>query len=195
MRVPVSSTTRRVLVSRNSVNEFSLERIMKPFFLSLPALLFVSCAGYQLDGIKPTALRSVTTIAVPMFKNDTLYPRAEALATSAVVDAFVQDGTYRIGKVDNADAVLNGKLAKINYANIRGKRLDVLLPEELRNTVVIEWQLIDAHNPTKILATGTSSGSSQLFAGGNLQTNRNNALPEALEIAGEALVSRLANGY
>ena len=28
-----------------------------------------------------------------------------------------------------------------------------------------------------------------------LQTARNNALPEALERAGEALVSRIANGY
>lgn len=177
------------------MNDLPLNRIMKHLFLLLPALLFVSCAGYQLDGIKPTALRNVKTIAVPMFKNDTLYPRAEALATSAVADAFVQDGTYRLGKVDHADAVLNGKLASIKYANIRGKRLDVLLPEELRNTVTIEWQLIDAHNPTKIFASGSSTGSSQLFAGGNLQTNRNNALPEALEIAGEALVSRLANGY
>ena len=29
-----------------------------------------------------------------MFANDTLHPRAEALATSAVADSFVEDGAY-----------------------------------------------------------------------------------------------------
>ena len=114
---------------------------------------------------------------------------------SAVASAFVQDGTYRIAKVDHADAILEGNLRSIKYSSIRGTRLDTMLPEELRNTVVIEWTLRDSRNPVKILASGSSSGSSQLFAGANLQTARNNALPEALERAGEALVSRLANGY
>jgi hypothetical protein len=53
----------------------------------------------------------------------------------------------------------------------------------------------DVVDPTKVLASGVSSGSSQLFVSSNLQTARNNALPEALERAGEALVSKLANGY
>ena len=70
-----------------------------------------------------------------------------------------------------------------------------LLPEELGNTVHIDWTLREAKDPTKILASGKSSGKSQLFVSSNLQTARNNALPEALERAGENLVSRLANGY
>lgn len=168
---------------------------MKFLALLAPALLLVSCTGYQLGGIKPASMKQVKTIAIPMFSNGTLHPRAEALATSAVASAFVRDGTYRIAKVDDADAILEGKLRSIKYTSIRGTRLDTMLPEELRNTVVLEWTLRDSRNPVKILASGSSSGSSQLFAGANLQTARNNALPEALERAGEALVSRLANGY
>lgn len=168
---------------------------MKLLALLAPVLFLVSCTGYQLGGIKPASLTQVKTIAVPMFSNSTLHPRAEALATSAVASAFVQDGTYKLAKVDHADAILEGDLRSIKYSSIRGTRLDTMLPEELRNTVVLEWKLRDARNPIKILASGSSSGSSQLFAGANLQTARNNALPEALERAGEALVSRLANGY
>ncbi len=168
---------------------------MKLTALFASALFLVSCTGYQLGGIKPTSMTQVKSIAVPMFSNATLHPRAEALATSAVASALVQDGTYKLAKVDHADATLEGELRSIKYSSIRGTRLDTLLPEELRNTVVLDWKLRDSKNPTKILASGTSSGSSQLFAGANLQTARNNALPEALERAGEALVSRLANGY
>ena len=59
----------------------------------------------------------------------------------------------------------------------------------------IDWELRDAKDPTKLLASGKSDGSSEFFAASNLQTARNNALPDAFQRAGVALVSRLANGY
>jgi len=168
---------------------------MKFLALSLSALFLVSCVGYQLGETKPTSLREVRNVAVPMFVNSTLHPRAEALATSAVAAAIVQDGTYRIVTRDHADAVLEGNLRSITYSNIRGVRLDTLRPEELANSVTLEWTLRDAKNPTKVLANGKSTGSSEFFATSNLQTARNNALPDALQRAGVALVSRIANGY
>lgn len=168
---------------------------MKSLFPLFPALLLASCSGYQLGGLKPSQLQSVTTISVPMFANDTAHPRAEALATSAVTNAFVQDGTYRLTAREKADAVLEGRLSEISYTSIRGSRRDTLLPEELGNAVTLRWTLRDAKNPARVLATGSTSGTSQLFVDSNLQTARNNALPDALERAGEALVSRLATGF
>ena len=168
---------------------------MKFYALLAPALLLVSCAGYQLGESKPKSLARVKTIAVPMFSNSTLFPRAEVLATSAVAAAIVQDGTYRIAKLDQSDAILEGKLESIKYSNLRGTRLNISRPEELVNTVTIQWTLRDSRDPTKILANGKSSGSSQFFAASNLQTARNNALPDALQRAGVALVSVIANGY
>jgi hypothetical protein len=166
-----------------------------PLLAAACCTALTACAGYQLGGSKPAALAGVHTVAVPMFTNATLHPRAEVLATSAVANAIVQDGTYRISTVDGADAVLEGKLSSIRYSSIRGSRLDTLLPEELANTVTLTWTLRDARDPTRVLASGTSTGTSQLFVSSNLQTARNNALPEALERAGEALVSRISSGY
>ena len=168
---------------------------MKLFALFAPALLLVSCAGYHLGGTKPASLAKVKTIAVPMFTNSTLHPRAEVLTTSAVANAFTQDGTYRLSNRDHADAVLEGDLQRIAYTTVRGTRFDTLRPEELTNAVTIQWKLRDAKDPTKILAAGSSTGTSQLFTSDNLQTARNNALPEAVERAGTAIVSRLADGY
>lgn len=168
---------------------------MKFLALIAPTLLMVSCAGYQLGESKPASLQAVRTIAVPMFENSTLHPRAEALAISAVAAAIVQDGTYRIGDRDHSDAVLEGELSSIRYSTIRGNRLNTLAPEELANTVTIKWVLRDAKNPIKVLASGSSTGTSQLFVADNLQTAKNNALPEALQRAGIALNSQLSNGY
>lgn len=162
---------------------------------SLLALALASCAGYQLGGTKPAVLADVHTVSVPMFRNDTLHPRAEALATSAAADAFVQDGTYRLAARGEADAVLEGVIQKIEYAQLRATRLDTLRPEELQNVVTLGWTLRDGHDPNKVLATGTSVGSSRFFVDSNLQTSRHNALPDALQRATEAMVSRLADGY
>ncbi len=165
------------------------------FLLFLLALAFTSCAGYQLGGAKPAVLRDVNHITVPMFRNDTLHPRAEALATSAATDAVVRDGTFRITTLEKADAILEGTVRTIIYTPLRSTRLDTLRPEELQNTVTLTWTLKDARDPSKVLASGSSVGNSRFFVDSNLQTSRNNALPDALERASEAMVSRLANGY
>lgn len=167
---------------------------MKTFFC-LASLLLVSCAGYHLGGAKPPSLSGVKTVSVPMFRNGTLHPRAEALATSAVAGAIVTDGTYRIAGEESADAVLEGKVVEIDYQTLRSSRLDSSLAEELVNTVRINWQLLDAKDRTKVLASGFSEGSSSFYVDSNLQTARQNALPDAFERAGLSLVSKLALGY
>jgi hypothetical protein len=161
----------------------------------LIALVATSCTGYQLGGAKPAILRDVNKITIPMCRNSTLHPRAEALATSAAADAIVLDGTYRITSYDQADAVLETTLRSIEYTPLRSSRLDTLRPEELENIVTLDWKLKDARNPTKLLASGTSTGRSRFFVASNLQTSRNNALPDALQRASESMVSRLANGF
>ena len=165
------------------------------FLLPAIALAATSCTGYQLGGAKPAVLMDVKNINVPMFHNDTLHPRAEALATSAAADAIVQDGTYRITSLDKADAVLEGTVHIVDYMAIRTTRLDTLRPEELQNTVTLNWKLKDARDPTKTLASGISTGTSRFFVDSNLQTSRTNALPDALQRATESMVSKLANGF
>jgi hypothetical protein len=168
---------------------------MMRLFALFAAVALSSCAGYQLGGFKPASLAHVKNIRVSMFANDTQHPRAEAIATSAVTSAFSQDGTYRVSSLDQADAVLEGRIHRLDYMQVRGQRLDTLRPEQLQNMVTLVWVLKDAKDPTKILASGNAVGTSQFFVDANLQTARNNALPDAMERAADALVSRLANGY
>lgn len=168
---------------------------MKLTIFLAPLLLLASCAGYQLGDTKPVSMKGVKTIDVRMFANSSFMPRANAVATSAVAEAIVQDGTYRIASLDKADSILEGNLSSIKYQPIRGRRFDTLRPEELVNTVTINWKLLNAKDPTKVIMTGTARGSSVFFATSNLQTDRNNALTDAAQRAGVALVSTLANGY
>jgi len=165
------------------------------FLTAFTALALSSCAGYHLDGTKPAALAHVHSIAVPMFKNDTQHPRANAIATSATTNALVQDGTYRLASQDTADAILEGTLHKIKYLQIRSELIDTLRPKELENEITISWTLRDARNPTHVLMTGNNTGTSRFFVDSNLQTSRNNALPDATDRASQGIISRLANGF
>ena len=158
-------------------------------------VLLVSCAGYHVGPRKPSSLKNVETISVSVFENDTLHPRLGAMASSSVASAMTMDGTYKIVSADKADAVLEGAVRRIQYDRIRSSRFDALSPEELENRITLAWVLRDAQDPTKVLASGTASGESQLFVASNLQTARQSALPEATERAGIALVSTLTNGY
>lgn len=157
--------------------------------------VLAQCAGYRVGNRKPGGLSHVSRIAVPMATNDTMHPRAETIATSAVTDALVQDGTYRLAGREQADAVLECRVSEIGYNTIRGSRVDTLLPIELGNKVTLNWSLRDASDPTQVLAAGSSTGRSQLFVAPNLQTARNNALTEAMERASKQLVARIANGF
>ena len=168
---------------------------MKSLAPTICAALLSSCAGYHLGAHQPAPLAAVKSIAVPMAANETLHPRAEILATSELANAITTDGTYRLAAATHADAVLVATVKEIRYEAIRSRRLDTLRPEELSNTVTIEWQLRDGRDPKLILISGTSQGSSQLFADTDLQTARNNALPDALSRASINVVSTLANGF
>jgi hypothetical protein len=170
-------------------------KCMKFNLLVLLSVFLSSCAGYQLGGTKPPSLASVQRISVSMLENGTLHPRAEAIATSAVTAAVVQNGTYRLSDLDHADAVLEGEVTSIDYSALRGSRLDALAAEELTNTVKISWRLKDARDPTKLLASGSSMGQSTFFVDSNLQTARQNALPVAFERAAQNLILRISSGY
>lgn len=168
---------------------------MKFQLLVLLSVILSSCQGYQLGGSKPPSLASVKRISVSMLENGTLHPRAEAIATSAVTAALVQNGTYRLSELDRADAILEGEVTSIDYSTLRGSRRDALTSEELTNTVSINWRLKDARDPTRLLASGASMGQSSFFVDSNLQAARQNALPDAFDRAAQNLILRLASGY
>jgi len=168
---------------------------MNRIILPLLSLILVSCAGYQMGGSKPSHLSHVKSIQVPLFVNDTQLTRADAYATNSLVDALTNDGTYRIGRADTADAVLEGIVKTADYSQVSSSRRDTLRSEELSMDITIAWTLRDADNPTLILDQGETKGQTRFFAGDNLEIARTNALPDALRRASEAIVTRLADGF
>ncbi len=154
-----------------------------------------SCAGYRFGGSKPSHLEAIKTISVPLATSRIVFPRIEALTTNSMVDALVQDGTYRLGKIaGESDATLFITLEDLTYKQVRSSTVDVLRSEELRLEVKLSYQLIDANRPGLVLDSGKARGRTRLFVDDNLQTARVNALPDALQRATQSIIARLADG-
>ena len=166
----------------------------RPLLLCL-SLILIGCAGYTLGGEKPTPLREINVLFIPLAKNNTLFPRADALLTNTITDAIIQDGSYRLGTSNRSDATLRVTLESITYNQARSSRSDTIRSEELTMRVNLRWSVVDPLKAGDPLMEGEADGSTRFFAGGNLQTARNSSLPDALQRASEELVSQLSGGF
>lgn len=152
-----------------------------------------SCAGYKLGNSKPTELKAVHTIAVPLFKNETQEQRLATLTTNSMVDAINRDGTYRIGTSNTADATLQGTISTVRYSERRSNRFDSLKASEMYMYLEVKWTLVDAQG--SVLASGKDSGRSQFSVDLNQQTSHNNAFPDAAKNTAELVIQSIANGF
>ncbi len=169
-------------------------------FLPLAALLFGSCAGYHVGPIKPTRMAKVTTIAVPSFKNDTLLPRVEVLLANAVIKQLQQDGTYRIVRENEADAIFQGHLEQVVRRPARSVRGNVLLTREYLLTLRCTYEVTDRVTGA-ILDRRAALGQATFFVSGtdaiaaDLTQDERQAIPIAAENLAKDIVSHLSEGW
>lgn len=164
------------------------------FSILLTALLS-SCAGYRLGGAKPRHLAEVNSIAVPLFSNRTLDARISPSLSSAIVDALVQDGTYKVHSVDTADAILTGEVKKLDYTQLRSNEFDTLRSEELELRVYVEWTLSENGGGNRNYDVGSTIGRTSFFTEVNQATSRVNAKAEACRDAAQSIVLQIADGF
>ena len=168
--------------------------------LPLATLLFSSCAGYHVGPIKPKRMAKITTIAVPSFKNDTLLPRAEVLLANALIKQFQQDGTYKIVRENEADAILQGHLEQIIRNPSRSVTGNVLLTREYILTLRCTYILTDRVTG-EIIERRSAMGRTSFFVSGSdtiaadVTQDERQALPLAAEDLAKEVVSHLSEGW
>jgi hypothetical protein len=152
------------------------------------------CLGYHIGPVKPYYLSDVHTISVPTFKNETLIPRVEVLVTSTVIKQFQQDGTYKIGNDENADAILKGEIQRISRSPARSVRGNVLATTEFNLVMRVKYRLV-GRDGKLIGPTGEAVGTTSFFVGTDVTTDERQALPLVTEELATRLVSQLSEGW
>ncbi len=159
----------------------------------LGLFLFAGC-GYKLGEIRPTPMRSVRTLAVPTFKNNTYEPRVEVLLADTLIKTLQEDGTYSIVSDDTADAILNCTLTKIERRSLRSVQNNVLATSEFGINMEVRFQVIDRVSGV-ILMQGSARGRSSFFANDDLQTTERQAIPVAARNMAVDLTTEISEGW
>jgi outer membrane lipopolysaccharide assembly protein LptE/RlpB len=162
-------------------------------FLLTIAITLAGC-GYHLGEIRPTTMRSVRTLAVPTFKNNTFESRIEVLFADTVVKKLQQDGTYRIVDTNQADAVVYCVIEKIDRGALRSVQNNVLATSEFRLTVTARYEVVDI-GTGRVLMEGQVTGNTSFFSGNDLQTLERQGLSNAAADLAENLTNRLTEGW
>jgi outer membrane lipopolysaccharide assembly protein LptE/RlpB len=162
-------------------------------FLLTITITLAGC-GYHLGEIRPTTMRSVRTLAVPTFKNNTFESRIEVLFADTLVKKLQQDGTYRIVDTNQADAVVYCIIEKIDRGAFRSVQNNVLATSEFRLTVTARYEVVDI-GTGRVLMEGQVSGNTSFFSGNDLQTLERQGLSNAAADLAENLTTRLTEGW
>ena len=160
---------------------------------ALVCLGLSGCLGYHIGPAKPNYLHDVHTIAIPTFENKTLIPRVEVLVTSTVIKQFQQDGTFRIGNGDSADATLKCEITSISRSPARSVLGNVLATTEFNLGMRVRYRLAGPNG--KMLKEGEVSGTTSFFVGTDVTTDERQALPLAAEELATQLVTQVSEGW
>jgi hypothetical protein len=161
---------------------------------ALACLSLSGCLGYHIGPAKPYYLRDVHTIAIPTFTNKTLIPRVEVLVTDAVIKQFQQDGTFRIGSGETADATLKGEIMRISRSPARSVRGNVLATSEFNLAMHVKYRLVGSDGRA-LGPSGEVVGTTSFFVGTDVTTDERQALPLATEELASRLVTQLSEGW
>ena len=161
---------------------------------ALACLGLTGCLGYHIGPAKPYYLRDIHSIAIPTFANKTLIPRVEVLVTDTVIKQFQQDGTFRIGNGDSADATLKGEIIRISRSPARSVRGNVLATSEFNLAVRVRYRLVGPDGKS-LGPSGEVVGTTSFFVGTDVTTDERQALPLATEELASRLVTQLSEGW
>lgn len=139
-------------------------------------------------------MKGVRAVAVPIFKNTTITPDVEAIATNTVIKQIQEDGTFEVTGVDRSDAVVVGTIFLIDRLKSRSLQGNVLASAEFTLRVIIDFR-IEKPNTGQLLAARRIEGDTSFFVGNDIFTQERIAIPLAVQDAAVQFVSFLSEGW
>ena len=171
---------------------------MKKIFLlitfAVSATLLSSC-GYTLGA---NGNPQIKTIAIAPIKNETYEVNISSQMKNALVDRFSFDGTYKIGNMSDADAVLYGKVTNIDItaANILTAPGQVTtVTKTFGATITFEFILIVPGRAQPVVPDTSISGTAQFQVPVDLFPAKSQGFEQACRDAAEQTVWACAEAW
>ena len=165
------------------------------FWLWLPLLsLLCSCANYQMGSTpKGVGLQDVRILYVPTAVNETDETAVPGPVTNAILQEIDREGTFRHARKDEADAILEVTVKKIERSPIQQSVQQYLTTLQYQLILSLEYRVYSMKDKKEVIPKTMVSGYTTFFVQGDQTESQRQALPLAAQSAAQNLVTALAN--
>ncbi|MCK4400819.1 LptE family protein [bacterium] len=158
----------------------------KILIVFLIPIVLAGC-GYTTSTVKSAGISS---IYVPMFKNETYEHNVHVTVTDAVINELILDGNLRLVKHKEADTILQGQVVRYKMEPLGyDKNNDV----EQYRMVVTAKVVFKNLKKDEIIWAQTIDGSTAYYTSGRLAMSEKAAADKAIENLARNIVSEVIN--
>ena len=166
---------------------------MRRLGIALSIFFLLAASGGCGYTLKSTPPHGVKTIYVETFKNETYEPALEIDLTNGITNRFLFDGTLKVTRPENADAVLKGKLTKFTREPLRYTSTEEIL--EYRLTLTVDFSLWDNRTQKVIWEEKNFVGDTTFFTTGSREKSEEKARGEAITELVRRMVDRVVEEW
>ena len=161
----------------------------------LPLLvLLCSCANYKMGSTpKAGGLQDIRVLYVPTAVNETDETAVPGPVTNAILQEIDRDGTFRHARKDEADAILEVTVRKIERSPIQQSVEQYLTTLQYQLTITLDYRVYSMKDKKEVIPKATISGYTTFFVQGDQTESQRQALPLAAQNVAQNLISALAN--
>lgn len=162
--------------------------------LPLLALLCSCASNYQMGNTpKGAGFQDIRILYLPSVVNETDETAVPGPVTNAILQEIDRDGTFRHARKDEADAILEVTVKKIERSPIQQSVEQYLTTLQYQLTITLEYRVYSMKEKKEVIGKSIISGSTTFFVQGDQTESQRQALPLAAQNVAQNLVSALAN--
>jgi len=162
-------------------------------WLPLCAVL-CSCANYKMGSTpKGAGFEDIRILYVPTAVNETDETAVPGPVTNAILQEIDRDGTFRHARKDEADAILEVTVKKIERSPIQQSVEQYLTTLQYQLTLTLEYRVYSMKDKKEVIGKTMVSGYTTFFVQGDQTESQRQALPLAAQSAAQNLVTSLAS--
>ncbi|MCK4245321.1 MAG: hypothetical protein KAX20_06830 [Candidatus Omnitrophica bacterium] len=151
-------------------------------------LILLSSCGYRIVRYLPP---DISSIAIPILKNDTYHPGIEVPITNRIIIEFLQDGSLKVRKERESDLLLLGRITKYGRDVIAYDSEDTDEPIAFSLYIRLRFILKDLRNNKVLWDTSELSGTTSYYVTGIYSKTEEEALTDATEDLARKVVEKV----
>lgn len=142
---------------------------------------------------KGAGFEDIRILYVPTAANETDETAVPGPVTNAILQEIDRDGTFRHARKDEADAILEVTVKRIERSPIQQSVEQYLTTLQYQLTLTLEYRVYSMKDKKEVIGKTMVSGYTTFFVQGDQTESQRQALPLAAQNAAQNLVTSLSS--